>query len=188
MNSFAWTRQDYAAKSRDFVLDHDSASLPAATPRLRKRQARRFLGCAFTDLVPVAASIVYTGTPQTNGLSGEALSQGQAVYQDGVTQKWWRASANTSGKDQAKGICLSAVAAAAQPVIILNDVSNGVINLGCSVAAGAIYIVSSNLGGIVLYVDGTTPTTGWMTCIVGIAISTTQIKLLFANDNSVPHL
>jgi hypothetical protein len=183
MNQFAWLRRDYESKSRDFA---DVEVLPVRSPRSRKRQGRRFFGLAFSDLVPVYSAMAYTGQVQANGVSGEALTALQVVYQDS-SGLWWRASANTSGKDKATGIVLNSTAAAGQPCFVLSDTQNGTINLGCAVATGSVYIVSSNLGGIVLYVDGTTPTTGWMTTIVGVAISTTFIKLCFVSDGSAAH-
>lgn len=149
--------------------------------------AIRSVPCHYADLVPVAASMVRVAGTLEAGTSGEALNQGHSVYKDGTTGLWWRTSANTAGKDVCGGICMTTVAAASQPVSILSDAANGQINLGCAVAAGAIYVVSSNLGGIVLYVDGTTPTTGWKTSIVGFGISTSIVQLVL-RSSGVAHL
>lgn len=184
MNQFAWLRQDLSVKSQDFAFDGDALGMrnPAVglKPRKRRKVAAAFLGYAFADLVPVPASMVkVAGALTTGNLSGAALAQGQAVYLDSVLLQWFPSQANVAGKDQATGICMTACAAAGQPVSVLADAQAGQINLGCAVAAGAVYIASSNAGGIVLYVDGTTPTTGWKTCIIGIGISTTVIQCVF---------
>ncbi len=188
MNSFAWMRQDLSAKTRDFALDDCPMGMPIASPRKRKQRAKRFLGMAFVDLVPVAASlVVVAGQTTNNGVSGEALSQGDAVYADATTGAWWKADADASGKDLCTGIAVTTCTAASQRVVVLADAQNGQINLGCAVAAGAVYIASANAGKIVLYIDGTTPTTSWKTCIVGIGISTTVMKLCFV-AGGVAHL
>ncbi len=191
MNQFAWTRQDLSLKTADLMRDGEA--LGVMSSRRRKQRAKRFLGMAFADLVPVAANIVYTGQVLPNQISGEALTQGQAVFQDtannfgGGTSAWWRSNATTTNKDKATGIALTSCAGAGQSVNIGNDSQTGTINLGCSVAAASIYIVSSNLGGFVLYIDATTPTTSWKTCIALLGISTTVCKLVFV-PSGVAHL
>ena len=184
MNQFAY-RRDLGLKTRDLMQGGDALGLGHDCLVVRKRRTKAFQGCYFADLSPVVASITYTGSKIT-ALSGEALTLGQAVYVDS-SGLWWRSAAATSGKDATAGIALSTCSAAGQNVVIGNDGVNGQIVLGCAVAAAAIYIASSNLGGIVLYVDGTTPTTSWKTCIIGVGISTTVIKTLFV-ASGVAHL
>lgn len=77
--------------------------------------------------------------------AGESVTQGQPVYRSTSTGKYLRADNNdTLAKSLVEGI---AVTAASTDGFFLM-VSDGQINLGATLGAGTIYVVSSTVGGI----------------------------------------
>lgn len=135
-----------------------------------------------TDLVITAASLLPgSDAVVQNGAAGEAVGQGKAVYFDSTLQQWLLADANhaTAAKRRPTGIALNATTAAAQKLAVQ---TGGTITIGAALTAGARYYCSATAGGIAPEAD---LATGMETSLIGIALSTTVLKLLFANTQAV---
>jgi len=125
------------------------------------------------DLVITAASVV-PGANATfsNKNAGATITAGQVVYAD-TNSLWQLSKANgTAAQKVVAGIAL-ANAALNQPLIVQ---TGGQITIGATVVAGTgVYFLSgTNAGGIAPFAD---LTTGWYVWLLGIALSTTVIKL-----------
>jgi hypothetical protein len=79
-------------------------------------------------------------------VAGETITAGQCVYRKASDDKWWRADSDTgtSAEADAQGIALHA-ASANQPLAVQ---TGGQITIGATIAAGVVYYVSNNAGGI----------------------------------------
>jgi hypothetical protein len=130
----------------------------------------------FADLTITAANVLLVSGNKTGGTAGAALTIGLPVYLD-TNNLWQIADSNAAGKDAATGITLSQAAAANQPVTVLADSSgSAVLGFGAILTAGETYIVSATAGGIAPITDAAT---GWKVCILGIALTTSNLKLIF---------
>ncbi len=102
------------------------------------------------DLAITASQVKKVSGAEEDGLSGEALTQGQVAYLSSAN-RWKKAQRDgtleESGASTRLGIVLNTVAGADQPVKILRG---GVIDLGAAAAPtlGAQYTVSATAGGI----------------------------------------
>lgn len=106
--------------------------------------------------------------------AGEAVTQGQVVYQKASDNLWYlaqcdgtAAQAGTAGLKI--GIALNAAAAAGQPLAV--QVA-GTLTIGATVASGVMYYVGAVFGNINPVAD---LTTGNYVTAIGYGISTTQI-------------
>lgn len=102
------------------------------------------------DIVPVLADIAVKPGSFSARVAvvqfGEAVTQGQPVYQNATTQRYLKADANdTAAKAEAKGICLTKVAADGDYGVIITA---GAIDFGAALAVGQDYVVSTNAGGV----------------------------------------
>lgn len=128
------------------------------------------------DLSVTANSVVINASAvfMETAFAGEAITAGKAVYLASATKKWMLAD-NNSGTAEArvaKGIALNG-AAANQPVTIAKP--GAVINIGATLTAGATYFLSDTAGGVCPDAD---VGSGETVCIVGVAISTSEMKLM----------
>jgi hypothetical protein len=124
-----------------------------------------------TAISITAANVKKGNNAQTaKGTAGVAVTAGQVVYLNAATGKLELADANTYAQASAKGIALHA-AAADQP---LEYQYGGEITIGGTSVVGTIFCVGATAGAIVPSAD---LTTGDYTCILGIGISATLIKL-----------
>ncbi len=131
----------------------------------------------FADLTITEAnvSLVVGSGSTTVGPAGAALTIGQPVYWDGAA--WQLADADAAGKDVATGITMSRAAAIGQLVVVAwNQGPQVTIGFGAILTAGETYIVSATPGKIAPITDAAT---GWKVCILGIAISTANLKCCF---------
>lgn len=136
------------------------------------------------DLTITAANVVPAASPTTKtqvGTYGATITQGMPVYLDSADGKWKIADANASVTTAAAvGIALVA-GSDGQPGLIQTE---GDITIGATVAVGTIYVVSATAGKIAPSADGVS---GWYTCVLGIAISTTVIRLkILAGGVAIP--
>lgn len=128
-----------------------------------------------TDLVITAANVVPgTGAKKRTGTAGATITAGQTVYLDSSDNKYkaYDADSGTAAVRTLAGIALNG-ASNGQPLTIQYD---GNITIGATVAAGVIYVGSDTAGGIMPAAD---IETGDYVTVIGVGISTTQIKLTF---------
>ncbi len=144
--------------------------------RKARRSSRRTAArVCWVDLVIVEANVSLSSGNKSTGVSATALTIGVPVYYDTTASPaaWTKCDSDAAGKDAATGITLSNAAAAGQPITVQTD---GVINLGAILTAGQTYIVSDTAGGIKAI---TLAGTGEKVCILGIATTTSLLKLGF---------
>lgn len=86
-----------------------------------------------------------------DGIAGEAVTAGQALYIATANNRLYKADANFQSKANVKGIALEG-AAAGQPVSVQ---TKGTITLGAGAAppVGTVYWLSETAGGIAPFVD-----------------------------------
>lgn len=124
--------------------------------------------------ISVTATAVVPGSDAVteNGIAGETITAGQAVYRDLSTGKYMKADNNsaTAAARQARGIALNG-ASNNQPMTIQTA---GDLTFNAVLTAGIVYYLSDTAGGIcpVADVGG-----GEYVCTLGIAKSTTVLKL-----------
>lgn len=126
-----------------------------------------------TDLVITAANVVPgTNAKKKTGTAGATITAGQTVYLDTSDNKYkaYDADSATAAVRTLAGIALHG-ASNGQPLTIQYE---GNITIGATVAAGVIYVGSDTAGGIMPAAD---IETGDYVTVIGIGISTTQIKM-----------
>ena len=131
------------------------------------------------DLTITAGSVVSGANARVEqGFAGETITAGQAVYKS-TDGKWYKADSN-SGTALARvptAIALTG-SSANQPIVVQKS---GSITIGATLTAGIAYYLSATAGGIGPVGD---LTTGDYPAVIGIATSTTVLKLGF-NDSGV---
>jgi hypothetical protein len=127
-----------------------------------------------TDLVITAGNVVKgTGATTETLIAGASITAGQSLYKDASDSnkaKLFDADSATAAARSFYGIALNS-ASSGQPVVVQ---TGGNITIGATVAVGVAYYASDTPGGICPFADlesGDYPT------IIGIGISTTQIKI-----------
>lgn len=128
------------------------------------------------DLTITAASVVAGADAViSNGTAGETLTAGQPVYLSSTSHKWLKADADSATAEvrQARGVTLNG-AAVNQPITVQ---TGGSLTIGATLTAGAPYWLSGTAGGIAPTAD---LSTGEYVDLVGLATSTTVLKLTFA--------
>lgn len=128
------------------------------------------------DLVITAASVI-AGSDATfdTGLCGEtSVTAGQQVYRDSSTNKWMKADSNSASPEArvAKATALHA-ASLNQPLKVQTA---GDVTIGATLTGGTAYFLSDTPGGICPFAD---VGTGEYSEIVGLAISTTVLRLIY---------
>jgi hypothetical protein len=104
--------------------------------------------------------------------AGEAITQGQPVYQSSVDEKYYRCDSNASEEAaQCVGIATSPAAADGDYVTICRS---GIINLGATLTQAEAYAVGATAGSVVPTSD---LTTGDYITLLGVAISTSELLL-----------
>lgn len=123
--------------------------------------------------VSVTAASVRKGANATTetGTAGETITAGQVVYKDAADGEYKLADCNlTLGLATAVGISLCG-AGDGQPLVIQ---TSGDINVGGTLTAGEIYVVSASAGGIGIDSE---LTTGDYITVLGVADSTSNLPL-----------
>ncbi|MGY3359749.1 hypothetical protein ACVWZK_006412 [Bradyrhizobium sp. GM0.4] len=127
------------------------------------------------DISVTAASVLSgAGAVVEDGTSGDTITAGQAVYKDS-SGNWVRADADsaTALARDARALALNG-ASSGQPIKVQRS---GEITLNAVLTAGVTYYLSNTPGGICPLAD---VGTGEYFDIIGIAKSTTNLKLVFA--------
>lgn len=125
------------------------------------------------DLSITAGSVVKgTGAVTVQGLAGETITAGMAVYLDSSANLYKKASTSTATTAAVVGIALNG-ASLNQPIVVQTA---GQITIGATVAAGVWYEVSDTGGGIRATSDAG-HNTGDFCTLIGGGISATTILL-----------
>jgi len=119
------------------------------------------------DITVVAASVKHVSGPYENGVSGEALTVGQAVYK-AADGKFYKAQSDgdaTQAGTLGGGIVTSSTSGADQNVRVSKK--GAIVSLGVG-GLGAVYEVSATAGGLCPTADNTTGKFGTVAtlCIV----------------------
>jgi len=103
------------------------------------------------DVVITAANVLPSASATLLRVTwGEAVTQGQPVYKKAADGLYYKADANDSTKLPVAGIACSA-GSAGQPGVITN--SDPQFTPGFTIAAGDVYVLSANAGGIAPVAD-----------------------------------
>lgn len=127
------------------------------------------------DLSVTAANCVPGSDARTvQGIAGETITAGMAVYKAAATGKWMKADADGSGEAHtAVGIALTG-SSLNQPIVVQ---TRGSITLGATLTANTSYFLSgATAGGICPVAD---VGTGEYLQLIGIATTTAVMKLSF---------
>lgn len=125
------------------------------------------------DLTITAASVLAgANSRQTDGIAGEAITAGKAVYKSSTTKKWMLADSNSATAEarEAQGIALNG-ASLNQPLKIHTA---GDITIGATVTAGVGYYLSDTPGGLCPVAD---VGSGEYVNLIGLAKSTTVLAV-----------
>src|SRR5690349_9047368 len=102
------------------------------------------------DLTVTAANVVNVSASTAEGIAGEAITAGQAVYVKASDGKLYKAQCDgTAAEADAKGIALNG-AAAGQPV---EYAATGKINIGAVTSKATTYMLSAAAGGVAPQAD-----------------------------------
>lgn len=128
-----------------------------------------------TDLAITATGVVAgANSTQSDGILGETVTAGQAIYKQLATSKWFKADSNATTPAEAKtpgGIALNG-GAVNQPVRVHKS---GDITLpGAAMAPGAAFYLSDTAGGICPFAD---VGSGETVAQIGIAKSATVLAV-----------
>lgn len=118
------------------------------------------------DITITAANVVPgTSAQRENGMAGETIAAGKAVYKSSTTNKWMLADANSATAEarQATHVALNG-ASLNQPI----TVGKGKITIGATLTAGLAYYLSDTPGGICPVAD---VGAGEYVCLIGLADS-----------------
>ncbi len=126
------------------------------------------------DLSQTAANVALgaSTTPTRVVQYGEAVTQGQPLYRDATTGKWFRCDANDGvAKSRVGAIALTPGATDAYGLVALPSSVPGqsLVNLGATLAVGTAYAVSASVGAIAPIAD---ITSGQFVTVIGIATTT----------------
>jgi hypothetical protein len=110
-----------------------------------------------------------------DGVAGETIAAGKAVYLASATNKWMLADSNsgTAEARDAKAIALTG-SSNNQPIRVQ---TGGALTLGATMTAGTVYYLSDTPGGICPLAD---VGAGEFVEVIGVATSTTVMQLILA--------
>ncbi|MGO6835026.1 hypothetical protein ACCS87_02695 [Rhizobium ruizarguesonis] len=126
-----------------------------------------------TDLVITAANVLAASNAERDqGIAGETIVAGKAIYLAATTNRWMLADSNSATGEarQAKAIALNG-ASVGQPVSFQKS---GDITIGATLVAGTAYYLSDTPGGICPLAD---VGTGEYVCLLGLAKSTSVLAI-----------
>jgi len=130
------------------------------------------------DLTITAASVVAgSNSTQEWGVAGATITAGSTVYYDTTTSKWKLADANDASlpvRMSSKGGIALTGSSDGQPICVLRA---GDVVIGATLTAGTAYYLSGTAGKICPLAD---VTTGMSVVLLGIASSTTNLKVAIA--------
>lgn len=132
-----------------------------------------------TDLSITAANVLKVSGVTKSGDAGADLTGGQMVYKDATDSKLKLADSDgAAALRECIGMVLSGGAGNGQPAHLIEE---GVVSLGAILTPGKIYVLSDTPGGIMPADD---LETGDYVTIVGVAVSTTQLKIKIWNTGA----
>lgn len=115
--------------------------------------------------------------------AGEAITQGQPVYQSTADSKFYRCDADAAATAIAAGIAMTPAATNGYFALAQSGDSPGqaLINLGATLTVGQVYVVSTNPGGIAPIAD---LGSGDFVTILGVATTTALLDLRIVVSNT----
>ncbi|MGO6848006.1 hypothetical protein E0H65_22430 [Rhizobium leguminosarum bv. viciae] len=128
-----------------------------------------------TDLVVTSANVLAASNAERDqGIAGETIVAGKAIYLASTTNRWMLADSNSATAEarQAKAIALNG-ASVGQPVSFQKS---GDITIGATLVAGTSYFLSDSPGGLCPLAD---VGSGEYVVLIGIAKSTSVLQLSF---------
>ena len=107
---------------------------------------------------------------------GETVTQGMPVYKSTSDSKYYKADADTLAAAKAEAIALTPGTADSYGLIALPSNTPGLalVNVGATLTAGQVYVVSTTAGGIAPYSD---LASGDYVTILGVATTTALLDL-----------
>lgn len=124
--------------------------------------------------ISITAANVVAGTNSTrdNGIAGETITAGKAIYLSSTSAKWMLADSNSATVEARKATAIALNAASLnQPVSVLRS---GDVTIGATLTAGAAVYLSDTPGGLCPLAD---VGTGEYVCQIGLAKSTTVLAV-----------
>ncbi|MER2536033.1 MAG: hypothetical protein ABTQ31_12805 [Rhizobiaceae bacterium] len=119
------------------------------------------------DLIVTAANVLASSGPKEQGVAGEAISAGKALYKSSTSKKWMLADSNSGTAEARRAIAIALNNAALnQPVVVALPGSD--IAIGATLTAGTDYYLSDTPGGICPRAD---VGSGESVCLLGLAKS-----------------
>lgn len=109
---------------------------------------------------------------------GEAVTQGQPLYQLASDGKYYEADANDAAKDAAEGIAITSASTNGYAIMATKNK----VNLGATLTVGTIYVVSDTVGGIMPAAD---LFTGDYVTILGVASTAALLDLQITVSGTV---
>ncbi|MGO6684165.1 hypothetical protein [Rhizobium leguminosarum] len=128
-----------------------------------------------TDIVITAANVLAASNAERDqGIAGETITAGKAIYLAATTNRWMLADSNSATAEarQAKAIALNG-ASVGQPVAFQKS---GDITIGGTLTAGQAVYLSDTPGGLCPLAD---VGSGEYVCLIGMAKSTSVLQLSF---------
>ena len=120
---------------------------------------------------PSSVKLMSAGARVNTGQAGEAITQGQPIYQLASDGKWYRCDANDG---QAKAECRAiALTPASTNGYLAYALPGADIDVGATLIVGQTYIVSANVGAIAPISD--LATASWVTTL-GVAVAATTLR------------
>lgn len=123
------------------------------------------------DLTITATSVIASSGGKEQGVAGEAITAGKAVYKSSTSKKWMLADSNSATAEARKATAVALNGAALnQPIVVALPGSD--ITIGATLTAGTAYFLSDTPGGICPLAD---VGSGEYVCQLGFAKSTTVL-------------
>lgn len=107
------------------------------------------------------------------GIAGQAVTAGQAVYLDVLTNRLRLADANGS-QDSAEVVGLALHEAAAEQPLRIQTAGTLTLGAGAAPVSSTVYILGANPGGIAPVAD---KLSGWYTTILGVGAPNNTLKM-----------
>ncbi|MGO6905809.1 hypothetical protein ACCS96_37330 [Rhizobium ruizarguesonis] len=126
-----------------------------------------------TDIVITPANVLPASNAERDqGIAGEAITAGKAIYLAAATNRWMLADSNSATAEarQAKAIALNG-ASVGQPVAFQKS---GDITIGGTLVAGQAIYLSDTPGGLCPLAD---VGSGEYVCLIGLAKSTSVLAM-----------
>lgn len=154
-------------------------TVAARRPRLPFEKLDELLSfpAMYVDVVITATDVVKGAEfSKANGTAGGTITAGMPLYKDTADQRMKPADCNLSDlASTVEGISLHG-ATNGQPI---EYQTSGLITLSAVLTLGKVYVASATAGGIAPVAD---LTTGWRTSILGVAVSTSSMRLAITNS------